>query len=187
LDGCAIAPEHSSAEELPMQRILAWGVCVTAIALVAIDETRAMSEVQGFTMPTWLSGTWTGADGPKVTEETWSTVSGNSMVGMWRLVESGKAKVFELSAMTLDDDGEAKMQLHHFNADGSGWEDKDKPTVLGFMRQTKDSFAFEGNEGQDFVRITYAKTGATDLTVSIEKNPAGPNMSTSSYKFHKKK
>ena len=169
-----------------MQRILAWGVCVIAVALFAIDETRAMSDAQGFTMPTWLTGTWTGGESGTVSEETWSTSSGNSMIGMWRLVDAGKAKVFELAAITLDETGEPRLQLHHFNPDGTGWEDKDKPTVLSFMRQSKDTFAFEGQDGQDFLRITYAKTGATDLTITIEKNPAGPNMSTSAHKLHKK-
>jgi hypothetical protein len=61
----------------------------------------------------WLSGRWHGEMGATHFEETWSAPDGESMIGMFRVVENGTPGFYEL--MVLERDGSAvTMRMLHF-------------------------------------------------------------------------
>ena len=73
----------------------------------------------------WLTGDWVGTGLGGVSEETWSVPAAGAMIGTYRLVVDGKASFYEFMNL-IEDDGSLLLRLKHFNADMTGWEDKDK-------------------------------------------------------------
>ena len=74
----------------------------------------------------WLAGHWVDDSGGDLSDETWTVPFGDSMLGMWRYVEAGKAKVFELLAMTAEPEG-VVLRLRHFDPRLIAREDKESP------------------------------------------------------------
>jgi Domain of unknown function (DUF6265) len=115
----------------------------------------------------WISGQWLSA-GPDRSEEVWSPPSGDSMIGMWRLVAGGSTRVYELLAITREAEGPVYW-LRHFDRQFVGWEEKDAPIRLVLMRSATGEAVFEG-PGSDgvMVRLTYRQPSPDTLTVRLE-------------------
>jgi hypothetical protein len=47
----------------------------------------------------FLEGHWRGGDPGELSEEVWSAPEGDSMVGMWRYVANGRARLFEMLSL----------------------------------------------------------------------------------------
>jgi hypothetical protein len=47
----------------------------------------------------FLEGHWRGGDPGELSEEVWSAPEGDSMVGMWRYVAKGRARLFEMLSL----------------------------------------------------------------------------------------
>jgi len=117
---------------------------------------------------TWLSGTWAGTMGEGAySEETWSTPAGSCMVGMWRLIEEGQARVLELLTLTVED-GAVVLRLRHHDGALVAWEEKGAPLTLTLVRRGNREAAFEGTEDGTSIRLTYRRTGDR-LDVVLEK------------------
>ena len=66
------------------------------------ESPLEVSSLEGFS---WFQGAWVGVAESVTVEEHWSGPAGGSLMGMFRYVEGGKARFFEL--MTLE------MELGH--------------------------------------------------------------------------
>ncbi len=76
----------------------------------------------------WLVGSWSGEGlGGKV-EETWMPMRGGTMLGAFRLSVDDRPAIYELVTISKRGD-DFEMRLKHFNADLSGWEEKDECLV----------------------------------------------------------
>jgi len=73
----------------------------------------------------WLAGRWTGDGLGGSTEEVWSEPMGGVMLGTFRLLRDGKPVFYEFMNLGVTDQG-LTLRLKHFNADMTGWEEKDK-------------------------------------------------------------
>ena len=72
----------------------------------------------------WLVGSWEGSGLGGATEETWSVPAGGAMMGMFRLLVDGKVSFYEFMNL-VEENGSLVLKLKHFNADLTGWEEKD--------------------------------------------------------------
>lgn len=118
----------------------------------------------------WIAGHWVDDSGGDLSDETWTTPFGDSMLGMWRYVEGGKAKVFELLAITAEPEG-VVLRLRHFDPQLAAREDKDKPVTLKLVSWMRGEARFEGPAvgapGQ--IAIHYRQKSPDALSCTLEK------------------
>lgn len=92
----------------------------------------------------WLEGTWegkgiAGADAVEV----YSTAKGGQMVGHFRqLNPDGTIFFYELMTIT-EKDGTLHYRLKHFNADLTGWEEKEVVRDFPLVAVDKDTWYFD--------------------------------------------
>ncbi len=73
----------------------------------------------------WLSGSWSGIGFGAQCEEVRNLPKANSMMGMFQLIKNEKILIYEFIQI-VEENGSLVLKLKHFNADFSGWEEKDK-------------------------------------------------------------
>nr|WP_240048880.1 DUF6265 family protein [Parerythrobacter lutipelagi] len=100
-------------------------------APLAAQETRVAEE--GFVSPhatieqmDWLVGQWVGTGiGGAPAMESWLPPSGGTMVGTF-VQETGEGDIrFTEHLYLMEQEGTLVLRLKHFNADLTGWEEKD--------------------------------------------------------------
>ena len=112
----------------------------------------------------WLAGgTWHGDGLGGVTEETWSTPAAGAMMGMFRVLKrgaSGRDEVAFYEFLTfVEQDGSVALKLKHFNADLTGWEEKDRFVTFRLARVTPDTIYFDG--------LTFRREGPDRMTIFL--------------------
>jgi len=116
----------------------------------------------------FLAGTWRqdGQDG--LWEEVWLPPRGDSAVAMTRWVQSGKTRLYELTAVEDGEDG-AFFRLRHFHA---GLEPSQNETgdlrAWRFVRCQDREAVFEDAEGAFPQRFVYHRVGDDVLDVRLE-------------------
>jgi hypothetical protein len=148
-------------------RLVAAGLALLAPPAIADQEAAPPASVADLA---WIAGHWLDASPGTLSEEVWTPPSGDSMMGMWRFVSGGRARIFELLTIT-NGDGGLELRLRHFDPRLVGREDKERPVVLKLVRRGDREAAFEGREyaGAGSVRITYRRADEDGLTVTLEK------------------
>ena len=118
----------------------------------------------------FLTGHWVGGEGQDVSEETWVAPVGDSMMGMWRYVSSGRTRIFEILTIKAEEAG-LVLRIRHFDAKLVGREDKERPVALPLVSWGAQEVAFEGahDSGPGKVRLSYRRTGADRLLGILEK------------------
>lgn len=91
----------------------------------------------------WLAGRWTGTGLGGEVEETWSPAHNKQMMGMFRFVSDGEIVFYELMTLT-EVDGRLELKVKHFNADLTGWEEKDDFVRFRWISQAEGRFDFHG-------------------------------------------
>jgi len=130
----------------------------------------------------WLAGHWMGEALGGTAEEIWSAPRGDAMMGMFRLVKDGETVFYELMTI-LAEDGSLVLRLKHFNADLTGWEEKDDTVDFPLVAVVDGAFRFDGlsfhPEGDDRVIVYLAmhgKEGAVEEVhftyTRVEEKPA---------------
>ncbi len=117
----------------------------------------------------FMAGHWAGGEAGDLSEEMWSAPEGDSMMGTWRYVAKGQARIFEL--LTLKAEGpNVVLRIRHFDSKLVGREDKDRAVELPLVAKGPGEAVFEGAEygGNGNVRLTYRRDGDR-LTGVLEK------------------
>jgi uncharacterized protein DUF6265 len=91
----------------------------------------------------WLAGHWVGEAFGGKTEELWSAPAGPNMAGMYRLVKGDKTIFYELMTV-VEDAGSLVFRLKHFNADLTGWEEKNEVRSFPLVAKRDGALHFEG-------------------------------------------
>lgn len=104
----------------------------------------------------FLSGNWVSETPEEVQEEIWSPVSGNSLMGSFRIVKHGRPVFYEFWAVELDDHGPV-LKLKHFNANLVGWEEKNASIKLPLVTSAENDAVFA--EASGMVSLHYHRTG----------------------------
>lgn len=91
----------------------------------------------------WIAGHWKGEAFGGITEEIWSPPMGNSMMCVFRLVKDGVVNFYEIVTIT-EEQGSLILRLKHFNADLSGWEEKDETVDFPLVKLQHNNAFFDG-------------------------------------------
>lgn len=133
----------------------------TTAPAVAPDAARATtaSTLADFA---WLAGRWVERGEGTVSEEHWQGVEGDCMLGTWRLVSRGAARVLELLQLRQEEAG-VFMHLLHFDGGMVPWEGEETPLRMTATAPEPGVAIFEGTgtDGEP-VRITYRRVRRPD-------------------------
>ena len=116
--------------------------------LIAGSETKKLEPGQSspeasLEQLSWIAGQWEGsAFGGKV-EEFWSLPSGDSMMGVFKLVVEGKTKFYEIMVIRQNRNS-LVLQLKHFGYNLKGWEEKDDTVDFPLVEITENKVFFDG-------------------------------------------
>src|ERR1044072_4783485 len=91
----------------------------------------------------WLTGHWVGEAFGGRTEELWTEAAGANMAGLYRLVKGEKTIFYELMVVT-EVDGSLVFRLKHFDADLTGWEEKNEVRSFPLVAKRDGAMLFEG-------------------------------------------
>ena len=111
----------------------------------------------------WLAGTWQGKAFGGEVEEVWTLPSAGTMAGLFKLVHKGKPTMYEFE-LIIEEADSLSIRLKHFNADLSGWEEKNHFVSFPLVKLSENVAYFDG--------LTYRRVGADKLQVyvAIEHN-----------------
>ena len=112
--------------------VTAFAIALMAATPLAAQETRVGDD--GFESPTasldqmdWLVGQWAGPGiGGAPSMESWLPPLGGTMVGTFVQQDEAGAIMFTEHMYIVPQDGSLALKLKHFNADLTGWEEKDE-------------------------------------------------------------
>lgn len=102
----------------------------------------------------WIAGRWVGEGFGGTVEEIWSPPAGGQMVGHFSLVRAGAPALYEIMLIDRQADG-LRLRVKHFNADFTGWEERDGWHAFPPRAATPGALAFGGltmrRDGEELV------------------------------------
>ena len=141
-----------------------WRPVLFAVFLVVASVSHGQQVRNSALKPlAFLSGRWVSENGPEVQEENWSQVSGDSMVGSFRIVQGGKPVFYEFWAVELDENRPV-LKLKHFNANLVGWEEKTVSIKMPLLSNSENDVVFAEQDGS--VSLHYHRMGVS-LTCTV--------------------
>ena len=124
----------------------------------------------------FMAGHWRDPAAERVSEEIWTAPEGDAMLGMWRFVTGGQARIYELLSIRQEGTSLALL-LRHFDPRLKAREEKDAPLVIPLVRKSEGEVVFEGQSTKGgLLRLTYRKQGADGLEGILEKDGAKPEV-----------
>ena len=164
----AIIQSPAQAIEVPAQQEL------TRVAEPGAARPRADLSELG-----WLVGTWEGEGiGGSMAMESWAAPIGGAMPGIF-VQTDGKGGTMFSEYMQIAPDGESLVvRLKHFNADLTGWEEKDKTVNFPLVARSDTALYFNG--------LTYEREGDDRLTVAVRMRQADGSRSELVFRFRRK-
>lgn len=127
------------------------------------DDPIPIFSLEGFS---WFEGAWLGVTARVIVEEHWSGLVGDSLMGMFRYVEEGKARFFELMTLGLEDE-QAVLRIKHFNPGLLGWEEKDESVQYALVSLKEGEAVFVRRGESDRNWMVYRRRG-DNLLVTME-------------------
>lgn len=126
----------------------------------------------------WLVGEWQGPGvGGAPSQETWSSALGGLMAGTF-VQGDGKGGVMFSEVMQIAPDGESLVvRLKHFNADLTGWEEKDKSIAFRLIGREGDAWYFNG--------LTYRRESRGRLLVAVRMRDKDGSVSELVFRFRR--
>lgn len=152
-----------------MKRTLIGVLVALAVSAAAVGQAPPPPKATVADL-SWMAGRWVDDSGGGLSEEIWSEPSGDGMIGMWRMVREGKARVLEILVIRMGDEG-PELRLRHFDPKLVAREDKETPIVLKLVAWKPREARFEGPavgyEGN--VVITYRRASDDTLKTTLER------------------
>jgi hypothetical protein len=91
----------------------------------------------------WIAGSWGGEALGGFAEEIWSSPRAGTMMGMFRMVKDGGLGFYEMLCIS-EEGGSLVLKLKHFNADLTGWEEKDETVDFPLVKLGVNEACFDG-------------------------------------------
>lgn len=126
----------------------------------------------------WLSGNWVAEAFGGLAEDIWSDPAGGAMVGMFRSVTGGEVNFYEIFTIS-ETEKTLILRLKHFNADLTGWEEKNETQDFQLVKINKDGVWFEG--------FTILKKGSKEYQVFLAMGLANGGVKEIEFNFTKRK
>ena len=171
---------------------LAAGLALWATPLMAQDEGAADApEVEtrlggpGFELPDasiyemyWLEGLWqgTGIGGAPATEN-WLPPTGSTMVGTFIQQTAEGGIQFSEHMYLMEEEGSLVLKLKHFNADLTGWEDKDGMVTFRLLELEPCAAYFNA--------LTLRCEGDDELVVAVRMKSSKPEVQELKFRFQR--
>ena len=147
------------------------------VPLAQSEGMRTMDNQQQFTLQDfeWLSGYWVGDGFGGTCEEIWSKPSAGSIVGSFKLSVDGAVQFYEIFTLTIDSTGLPTLRIKHFNADLTGWEEKDKVVVFPYESSTDTSVTLGA--------VTYTRLSEDSMQVDVRVKDKSGKTNTETLTF----
>ena len=155
---------------------------LSLVPLVAIPLTAAAATPPtSLTDLAWIAGDWMGGEGDTLIHEQWSTPEADDMMGMFRLIESGRIVFYEFMTITQEDSGPI-LRIKHFDSGLVGWEEKGESIVFRLSETGDQRAVFETEKNGQIERLIFQRI-RDELVVTLEK----PATATSSeFRYQRK-
>jgi hypothetical protein len=125
----------------------------------------------------WLVGHWTGTGLGGVSEEVWAEPAAGAMMGMYRLVVNGKLVFYEFMNLA-EENGSLSLRLKHFNADMTGWEEKDRFVTFRLAKLTPTEAWFGG--------LTFKRVAADRLEIFLALRRADGTIREEAFRMERR-
>lgn len=122
----------------------------------------------------WLAGTWERVGPDSYAEETWSQPRGEIMLGMFQLIENGKATFVELQTIRLEGD-DVVLRILHASPDLVPWKSEDNGPMRYVALSLRPGEVVFGNTHDDVKQIIYRLDARGRLLVRLVKVKRGKN------------
>lgn len=126
----------------------------------------------------WLAGTWQGTALGGFSEEIYSPPKDGVMMGAYRLIKDGKTVFYEILTI-LEEKDSLVIRLKHFNADLTGWEEKDESVSFRFIKKDNKRIYFEG--------LTFEPIGKNDLNIYLAIRQKDGKVSEEVFRYKRAK
>lgn len=162
-------PAQSRAKEAPARTEL------TRVAEPGVPRPAARLGELG-----WLVGTWEGEGiGNSPAMESWVRPIGGVMPGIFVQTDSKGGTMFS-EYMQIAPDGESLVvRLKHFNADLTGWEEKERTVNFPLVGRSQNALYFNG--------LTYERQGRNQLLVAVRMRKADGSHNELVFRFRRKR
>jgi hypothetical protein len=149
--------------------IMALALLAACVANTFAAETR--SAVAGEPRPAvaladlgWLAGAWLGDGIYGPAREVYSSIMGGAIVGHFSQQRGDGIAFYEL--VLIRQEGESLTYcLKHFNADLTGWEEKDQVQCYPLIAREGDAFYFDG--------LTIRRDGPDGMVAAVRASGGG--------------
>lgn len=126
----------------------------------------------------WITGEWVGGDEDSLIEEHWSVPAGDSMMGMFRLLQGGEVVFYEFMSIEGSPKGPV-LRIKHYHQALKGWEEKDDSVVFDLIELGELRAVFETEVEGDPEQLVYERAG-DELVITLLK-PAKDSRSEFRY------
>lgn len=120
----------------------------------------------------WMVGDWWGNFDGGCADERWAAQVDGSLMGMSRYAKAGKIAFYEFAAIETGAAGPTLL-LRHFEPGLIAVEGKDAPMAFRLLSQGPADAVFEHEDPNKPARITYKRTGADEMVVTVERRRDG--------------
>ena len=110
-----------------------------------------------------MAGHWQGEMFGGMAEEVWNPPSGNSMMGMYKLIKDGKTVFYEFFSI-IEESNSLILKLKHFNPDMTGWEEKGYGTIGFRVINSSGSIIYDG-------KVSFKGTGPFEVVNTLISGP----------------
>lgn len=124
----------------------------------------------------WLAGHWHGEAMGGSVDEIYSPPAGGALLGMFRLVKDGKPSFYELITLA-EENGSLVLRLKHFNADMTGWEEKDESFTTRLIQAKPGKAYFDG--------LTFLQDGPKKLAIYVASKKKDGSVSELEFLFER--
>ena len=138
-------------------------ICLLLSAPLLAAETR--TAVPDAPPPTakiadlaWLAGAWEGEGFGGTVREVYSPPAGGQIVGHFTLLKAGAVAFHEIVSIA-ESGGSLELRLKHFNADLTGWEEKNDVQRFPLVAVAGDAWYFDG--------LTMRRDGADGMVAAV--------------------
>lgn len=152
-------------------RVILWsvaGMLVGAMQPVAAQSPLTANTLQseaGAVRPdariedvAWIEGHWRGSAFGGTSEEIWSPPMAGSMMGVYRSIEDGAVRFYEILQL-VPDGNSLTLRLKHFDADLTGWEERDEVRTFPLLQIEPGKAWFEG--------MTFERVSADEIVIHL--------------------
>ena len=126
----------------------------------------------------WLVGAWSGSgiNGAEA-HESWLAASGDTMVGAFVQETAEGTIMFTEHMYLMEQDGSLVVKLKHFNADLTGWEDKDGMVTFRLLAVEPCALYFSA--------LTYRCDGEGRIVVAVRMKSDKPEPQELLFRFQR--